>query len=97
MHEIPSWVALTGGGVLGALTNAALGTRVIVMPHFRGHRLHMGFVAQLVICVGVAHAVDHDFQTAFFASLCGTALLRQVKRRLETSFSQAMEELDDDG
>lgn len=96
MHEIPSWLALTGGGALGALTNAALGARVIALPHLKGHQLHMGFAAQLVICIGVAHAVDHDFQTAFFASLCGTALLRQVKRRLESSFTQALKELERD-
>ncbi len=93
METFPSYVVLTLGGVLGALTNVALGSRVLVLPRLDGNRLHLGFLAQLVVCIGVAHAVDHDFQTAFFSSLCGTALLRQVKRRIESHFEEAVEEL----
>ena len=86
MHELPPVVAITIGGMLGALTNAVLGSKVIVLPQVRGHRVHLGFLAQLIVCVGVAHAVDHDFQTAYFSSLCGMALLRSVKRRVDRVF-----------
>jgi len=93
MCDESSCIALIAGGVLGALTNVALGSRVLVLPRVDGHRIHLGFLGQLIICVGVACAVDHDFQTAFFSSLCGTSLLRYVKHRIESHFGDLEKEL----
>jgi hypothetical protein len=96
MGGIPPVVGIALGGVLGALANVALAKRAVVLPHIEGHQIHLGFLGQLIICLGVACAVDHDPQTAFFASLCGTALLRQVKRRIEGTFAAVGDEHDAD-
>ena len=96
MDGVPPLVGIALGGVLGALANVALGSTVVALPYVEGHQIHLGFVGQLLVCVGVAYAVDHDPQTAFFASLCGSALLRHIKRRIEASFEVARGECDDD-
>ena len=93
MCEEPSCFTFIVGGVLGALTNAALGSRTILLPRVDGDRIRLGFVGQLIICIGVACAVDHDFQTAFFSSLCGTSLLRYMKHRIESHFKELESEL----
>jgi len=88
MDSLPPLVSVTLGGVLAAAANLALGSRAILLPRFEGSRLRLGFLAQLFVCVGVAHAVDHDFRTAFYCSLCGTAILRHVKGRIERVFEE---------
>lgn len=93
MYDEPSWVVFVVGGTLGALTNAALGSRTVLLPRVEGDRVHLGFLGQLVVCVGVACVVDHDFQTAFFSSLCGTSLLRCIKNHIERRFRELEEEL----
>jgi hypothetical protein len=95
MGDIPPVVGLALGGAMGALASVALGGKAVVLPHVEGHRIHLGFLGQLIICIGVAYAVDHDPQTAFFASLCGTSLLRHVKRRIERAFTAIGGEHDD--
>lgn len=95
MENVPALAGIGLGGLLGALANIGLGGRALVLPHVKGHRVYPGFLGQLVVCLGVAYAVDHDPQTAFFASLCGTALLRHIKRRIESTFDGARSECDD--
>ena len=96
MESLPPWVAFTLAGTMGAVANLALGNKVLVLPRAEGHRVRLGFLGQLVLCVSVAHVVDNDFQTAFFASLCGAALLRHLKRRIESAFEEAAGGGDDD-
>ena len=84
--ELATPVLLTIGGIMGALTNAALGPKAILLPRRVGGCIHLGFLAQLIVSIGVAHAVGHDLQSAFLAALCGVSLMRTVKRRLESAF-----------
>ena len=84
--EIRPLIELTVGGTLGALTNIALGPKTIVLPRRKGRCLHLGFIAQLIICIGVAHVVDHNLQTAYLSSLCGVSVMRAIKRRIERTF-----------
>ncbi|MFW5868336.1 MAG: hypothetical protein ACOCX2_11000, partial [Armatimonadota bacterium] len=66
----------TIAGVLGALANVALEDETVVLPRLRDGRLHLGFLGNLIVSVTMAHVVDHDFGTAFFAAVCGTTTLR---------------------
>jgi hypothetical protein len=84
--ELPTPVLLTIGGIMGALTNVALGPKAILLPRRVGGCIHLGFLAQLIVSIGVANAVGHDLQSAFLSALCGMSLMRSVKRRLETAF-----------
>lgn len=96
MNDLPPFIALTISGALGAIANVALGDKTVALPRIEGHRIRLGFLGQLLLCIGVAHAVDHDFQTSFFASLCGAAMLRHIKRQIERVFGEAVKQLDDD-
>jgi len=95
MNELPPLVLLTLSGVLAAIANVALGDGTVALPEVAGHRVRLGFLGQLLLCVGVAYAADHDFQTAFLAALCGNATLRQVKRRVDAAFRRVEDELDE--
>ncbi|NLO05881.1 MAG: hypothetical protein GX131_08650 [candidate division WS1 bacterium] len=76
----------TAAGVLGALANVALEDETVVLPRLYGTRLYLGFVGNLIVSVTMAHVVDHDFPTAFFAAVCGTTTLRTFKMRIESAF-----------
>ncbi len=81
-------------GLLGALVNAALEGRPLVLPRFSGNELHLGFAGHLIICLTVAFMVDGSFQTAFFAALAGTYILRALKAKLERAFADEIDRLD---
>lgn len=95
MSELLPILVLTLGGVLGAVASAMLDGGTIALPRVEEHRIRLGFVGHVLLCIGVAHAMAHDFQSAFFASLCGIAFLRQVKRHIDYVFEEVAKELDD--
>ena len=80
-------------GLVGALVNVALEGKPVILPQMRDHQLHLGFVGNLIICVTVALLVDHNFQMAFFAALCGTVALRSLKARMERAFREEINRL----
>mgnify|MGYP007065693348 FL=1 len=86
----------TGAGLLGALANAALEDEVVVLPRLREGRLYLGFLGNLIVSVTMAHVVDHDFGTAFFAAVCGTTTLRSFKARIESAFEHEWKEIGED-
>jgi hypothetical protein len=85
----------TCAGVLGALANAALEDEVVVLPRLSAGRLYLGFLGNLIVSVTMAHVVDHDFGTAFFAAVCGTTTLRSFKARIENAFEHEWKEMGD--
>lgn len=88
----------TAAGVLGALANVALEDQAVVLPRMESGRLHLGFLGNLIVAVTMAHVVDTDFATSFFAAICGTTTLRTLKTRIESAFEQERKELrEDDG
>ncbi len=94
------FVRCTAAGVLGALANVALEDEVVVLPRMTCGRLHLGFLGNLIVAVTMAHVVDHDFATAFFAAVCGTTTLAAFKARIEKAFEherEGMGEGDDAG
>jgi hypothetical protein len=94
------FVRCTLAGMLGALANAALEDEVVVLPRLAHRRLHLGFLGNLIVSVTMAHVVDHDFGSAFFAAVCGTITLRSFKARIESAFEnerRGMGEDDDAG
>ena len=94
MNDFPPLVMLTASGLLAAFANLALGGGTLVLPRLVvGGKIRLGFVAQALLCLGVAFAVDHDFKTAFLSALCGSAVLRQVKARMDTAFGKVVSEL----
>ena len=95
MNGLPEVVVLGLAGVLAALANVALHDSALVLPQVVGRSVKLGFLAQVLLCVGVAYAADHDFRTAFLSALCGNATLRQVKRRMDTAFERLVGELDE--
>ncbi len=80
-------------GLLGALVNATLEGRPLVLPRMKGNELHLGFIGNLIICVTVAFIVDGSFQMAFFAALTGTYILRHLKAKLERAFAEEIDSL----
>lgn len=82
------FLSCTTAGVLGALANVALEDKVVVLPRMTAGRLHLGFLGNLIIAVTMAHVVDHDFATAFFAAVCGTTTLATFKARIESAFEE---------
>lgn len=86
----------TTAGVLGALANVALEDQVVVLPRMESGRLHLGFLGNLIVAVTMAHVVDNDFATAFFAAVCGTTTLRTLKRRIESAFEEERKEMGED-
>ncbi len=80
-------------GLLGALVNAALEGRPLVLPRMKGNELHLGFVGNLIICLTVAFMLDGSFQMAFFAALTGTYILRTLKAKLERAFADEIDKL----
>lgn len=97
MESLPPWMCFTLAGALGALANVALGSKAVMLPRVEGHRVRLGFLGQLVLCISVAHVIDHNFQTAFFGALCGAGFLRHVKQRIEQAFEEETRGVDDDG
>jgi len=95
MNGLPELVVLGLAGALAALANVALHDSALVLPHMAGRNVKLGFLAQLLLCIGVAYAVDHNFRTAFLSALCGNATLRQVKRRMDAAFARLVGELDE--
>ena len=95
MNDLPPLLVFTLGGVLAAVANVALSDRPVALPRVTGGKLRLGFLAQVLLCVGVAYAVDHSFRVAFLSALCGNATLRQVKHRIDTVFEQVVKELDE--
>jgi hypothetical protein len=95
MNELPPLVALGLGGVLAAIANVALNGGTILLPQVAGGRVRLGFLAQVLLCVGVAYAVDHDFKTAFLSALCGNAALRHLRARMDAAFERVVSELDE--
>ncbi len=106
MHEAYHWLAsfsaktaaagyvLCGlAGLLGALVNAALEGRPLVLPRMKGNELHLGFIGNLIICLTVAFMLDGSFQMAFFAALTGTYILRTLKAKLERAFADEIDRL----
>lgn len=91
-HAWP-FVSCTSAGVLGALANVALEDEVVVLPRLSGGRLYLGFLGNLVVSVTMAHVVNHDFGTAFFAAVCGTTTLRTFKARIESAFEHEWKEI----
>ena len=89
------FVRCTAAGVLGALANVALEDEVVVLPRLSNGRLYLGFLGNLIVSVTVAHVVDHDFSTAFFAAVCGTTTLRTFKSRIENAFEHEWKEIGD--
>ena len=81
-------------GLLGALVNAALERRPLVLPRMRGHELHLGFLGNLIISCTMAFLIDGSFQVAFGAALAGTCILRTLKARLERAFAEEIKRLD---
>ena len=96
MGQAWPFVRCTSAGVLGALANAALEDEVLVLPRLRGGTLHLGFLGNLIVSVTMAHVVDHDFGTAFFAAVCGTTTLRTFKTRIESAFEHEWKEIGED-
>ncbi len=94
-REIWPFLRCTGAGVLGALANVALEDRVVVLPRLSHGRLHLGFLGNLIVSVTMAHVVDHDFGTAFFAAVCGTTTLQTFKMRIESAFEHERKEMAD--
>lgn len=88
-----AYVGFGLAGLLGAVVNVILEDKPVVLPQMKGHELHLGFVGNLIICVTVALLVDHNFQMAFFAALCGTATLRSLKARMEWAFQKEIDRL----
>ena len=88
------YVTCALAGLLGAVVNAALEGRPLVLPRFTGNELHLGFAGNLIICLTVAFIVDGSFQTAFFAALAGTYILRALKAKLERAFADEIDRLD---
>ncbi len=86
----------TAAGVLGALANVALEDEVVVLPRISSGRLYLGFLGNLIVSVTMAHVVDHDFGTAFFAAVCGTTTLRTFKTRIESAFQHEWKEIGSD-
>ena len=86
-------IGLGLAGLLGALVNIALEGKPVVLPGIKDRELHLGFVGNLIVCVTVALLVDHSFQMAFFAALCGTATLRSFKARMERAFQEEIDKL----
>ena len=64
-----------------------------MLPRMEQGRLHLGFLGNLIVAVAMAHVVDHDFRTAFFAAVCGTTTLRTFKQRIESTLAIHREEL----
>jgi hypothetical protein len=95
MNDLPEWVVLGLAGVLAAVANVALHDSAVLLPHVAGGKVKLGFLAQVLLCVGVAYAVDHNFRTAFLSALCGNATLREVKRRMDAAFERLVGELDE--
>ena len=93
-HAWP-FVRCTTAGVLGALANVALEDETVVLPRLDDGRLHLGFLGNLIVSVTMAHVVDHDFATAFFAAVCGTTTLRTFKARIESAFEHERKEIGD--
>lgn len=87
----------TAAGVLGALANVALEDEVVVLPKMGDGRLHLGFLGNLIVSVTMAHVVDQDFGTSFFAAVCGTTTLRAFKTRIESTFENERKEIGEDG
>lgn len=85
------FVRCTVAGVLGALANVALEDEVVVLPRMAEGRLHLGFLGNLIVAVTMAHVVDQDFATSFFAAVCGTTTLATLKSRIERAFEQERE------
>ena len=95
MNELPPLVALGLGGVLAAVANVALNGGTLVLPRVEGQKVQLGFLAQLILCVGVAYAVDHNFKTAFVSALCGNAALRHLRGRMDAAFERLVSEFDE--
>ncbi len=93
-HAWP-FVRCTTAGLLGALANVALEDETVVLPRLDDGRLHLGFFGNLIVSVTMAHVVDHDFGTAFFAAVCGTTTLRSFKARIESAFEHERKEIGD--
>jgi len=89
------FLSCTAAGVLGALANVALEDKVVVLPRMAAGRLHLGFLGNLIIAVTMAHVVDHDFATAFFAAVCGTTTLATFKARIESAFEDERRRMGD--
>ncbi len=94
MQEAWPFMRCSAAGVLGALANVALEDQVVALPRMESRRLHLGFVGNLIVSVTMAHVVDHDFGTAFFAAVCGTTTLRALKSRIESAFEDERREID---
>ena len=95
-HLSAEWAAYISfglAGLLGAVVNVVLEDKAVVLPRIKDRELHLGFVGNLIICITVALLVDHSFQMAFFAALCGTATLRSLKARMERAFQQEIDRL----
>lgn len=93
LGEAWPFVRCTAAGVLGALANAALEDEVVALPRLSDGRLHLGFLGNLIVSVTMAHVVDHDFGSAFFAAVCGTTTLRSLKARIESAFEHERKEM----
>lgn len=89
------FLSCTTAGVLGALANVALEDKVVALPRMAEGRLHLGFLGNLIIAVTMAHVVDHDFATAFFAAVCGTTTLATFKARIESAFEEERRKMGD--
>lgn len=89
------FLSCTAAGVLGALANVALEDKVVALPRMAEGRLHLGFLGNLIIAVTMAHVVDHDFATAFFAAVCGTTTLATFKARIESAFEEERRKMGD--
>lgn len=90
---VAAYVLFGLAGLLGALVNVVLEGKPVILPRMTGHQLHLGFVGNLIICVTVAVMVDHSFQMAFFAALCGTTTLRTLKAHMENAFREEIDRL----
>jgi hypothetical protein len=95
MSGLPVLVVLGLAGVLAAVANVVLHDGAVMLPQVVGRSVRLGFLGQVLLCVGVACAADHDFRTAFLSALCGNATLRQVKHRLDAAFERLVGELDE--
>ena len=91
-HAWP-FVRCTTAGVLGALANVALEDEVVVLPRLAGGHLHLGFLGNMIVSVTMAHVVNHDFGTSFFAAVCGTTTLKSLKLRIESAFENERKEM----
>jgi hypothetical protein len=95
MNELPPLVSLGLGGLLAAVANVALNGGTLVLPQIVGRKVRLGFIAQALLCVGVAYAVDHNFKTAFVSALCGNAALRQLRSRIDGAFDKVVSEFNE--